>query len=176
MTVSTAGGSGNTVLTVVAVNGFNDTVNFSSASCTGLPAGATCSFGTPQVGASSTTTVTIMTSAMAAAPPAVRPLGSGRWTRGALASLAGAFALVIILLVTRGKNHRWSTAAACVVFLMAVGVAACGGGSSSSSGGGGGGGGGGTTTTAVEPVAVTITGTSTTGKVSHTTSVMLTAE
>jgi hypothetical protein len=113
---------------------------------------------------------------MAAAPPAVRPQGSGRWTRGAFASLACAFAIVIILLVTRGKNRRWSTAAACVVFLMAVGIAACGGGSSSSSGGGGGGGGGGTTVPAVEPVSVTITGTSTTGKVSHTTSVMLTAE
>ena len=176
MTVSTAGGSGNTVLTVVAVNGFSDTVNFSSASCTGLPAGATCSFGTSQVGASSTTTLTIMTSAMAAAPPAVRPQGFGRWTGGAFASLACVFAIVIILLVSRGKNRRWSTAAACVVFLMAVGVAACGSGSSSSSGGGGGGGGGGTTVPAVEPVSVTITGTSTTGKVSHTTSVMLTAE
>jgi subtilase family serine protease len=172
ITVSTAGGSGNTVLTILAVNGFNDTVNFSSASCTGLPAGATCSFGTSQVGAGSTTTLTIMTSAMAVAPPAVRPQGSGRWTRGAFASLACAFAIVIILLVTRGKNRRWSTAAACVVLLMAIGIAACGGGGSSSSGGGG----GGATTTAVEPVSVTITGMSTTGKVSHTTSVMLTAE
>ena len=176
ITVSTAGGSGNTVLSVLAVNGFNDTVNFTSSSCTGLPAGATCSFGTSQVGAGSTTTLTIMTGAMTVAPPSVRPLGFGRWTPGTFASLACAFAIVIILLVTRGKNRRWSTAAACVVFLMTVGIAACGGGSSSSSGGGGGGGGGGTTTTVVEPVSVTITGTSTTGKVVHTTSVMLTAE
>jgi subtilase family serine protease len=174
ITVSTAGGSGNTVLTVLAVNGFSDTVNFSSASCTGLPAGATCSFGTSQVGAGSTTTLTIMTSAMAAAPPAVHLQGSGRWTTGAFASLACAFTIAIILLVTRGKNRRWSAAAACAVFLMSIGIAACGGGSSSSSGGGGGG--GTTTTTAVEPESVTITGTSTTGKVSHTTNVMLTAE
>ena len=176
ITVSTAGGSGNTVLSVLAVNGFNDTVNFTSSSCTGLPAGATCSFGTSQVGAGSTTTLTIMTGAMAVAPPSVRPLGFGRWTPGTFASLACAFAIVIILLVTRGKSRRWSTATACVVFLMTVGIAACGGGSSSSSGGGGGGGGGGTTATVVEPVSVTITGTSTTGKVVHTTSVMLTAE
>jgi subtilase family serine protease len=176
ITVSTAGGSGNTVLTVLAVNGFNDTVNFSSASCTGLPAGATCSFGTSPVNAGSTTTLTIMTGAMATAPPAVRPIGSGRWTRGAFASLACVLALAVVLLITRGTNRRWSTAAACAVFLMTVGIAACGGGGSSSSGGGGGGGGGGTTTTVVEPVSVTITGISTTGKVSHTTSVMLTAE
>ena len=176
ITVSTAGGSGNTVLSVLAVNGFNDTVNFTSSSCTGLPAGATCSFGTSQVGAGSTTTLTIMTGAMAVAPPSVRPLGFGRWTPGTFASLACAFAIVIILLVTRGKNRRWSTAAACAVFLLSVGIAACGGGSSSSSGGGGGGGGGGTTTTVVEPVSVTITGTSTSGKVARTTSVMLTAE
>ena len=110
---------------------------------------------------------------MAVAPPSVRPLGFGRWTPGTFASLACAFAFVIILLVTRGKNRRWSTAAACAVFLLSVGIAACGGGSSSSSGGGGG---GGTTTTVVEPVSVTITGSSTAGKVAHTTSVMLTAE
>jgi subtilase family serine protease len=174
--VSTAGGSGNTVLSVLAVNGFNDTVKFTSSSCTGLPTGATCSFGTSQVSAGSSTTLTIMTSAMAVAPPSVRPLGFGRWTPGTFASLACAFAFVIILLVTRGKNRRWSTAAACAVFLLSVGIAACGGGSSSSSGGGGGGGGGGTTTTVVEPVSVTITGTSTSGKVARTTSVMLTAE
>jgi len=176
ITVSTAGGSGNTVLTVLAVNGFNDTVNFTSSSCTGLPAGATCSFGTSQVSAGSNTTLTIATSAAATAPRAIRPLGFGRWTTGTFASLACAFAITIILLITRGRNRRWSTAAACVVFLMSVGIAACGGGGSSSSGGGGGGGGGGGTTTVVEPVSVTITGTSTTGKVVHTTSVMLTAE
>jgi len=176
ITVSTAGGTGSTVLTVLAVNGFSDTVNFSSASCTGLPAGATCSFGTSPVSAGSTTTLMITTSATAAAPRSVRPLGSGRWTAGTIASLSCAFAIAIILFITRGKNRRWSTAAACAVFLLTVGIAACGGGGSSSSGGGGGGGGGGSTTTAVEPVSVTITGTSTTGKVSHTTSVMLTAE
>ena len=172
ITVSTAGGSGNTVLTVLAVNGFNDTVNFTSSSCAGLPAGATCSFGTAQVSAGSNTTLTIATSAAATAPRAIRPLGFGRWTTGTFASLACAFAITIILLITRGRNRRWSTAAACVVFLMSVGIAACGGGGSSSSGGGG----GGSTTTVVEPVSVTITGTSTTGKVVHTTSVMLTAE
>lgn len=176
VTVTTAGGTGSTVLTVLAVNGFSDTVNFSSSSCSGLPTGATCSFGTPQVNAGATTTLTITTGATATAPPSVKPLGFGRWTTGAFASLASAFAIAIIVLITRGKNRRWSTAAACAVFLLTVGIAACGGGGSSSSGGGGGGGGGGTTPTAVEPVAVTITGTSTTGKVSHTTTVLLTAE
>ena len=177
ITVSTAGGSGSTVLSVLAVNGFSDTVNFSSASCTGLPAGATCSFSASPVSAGSTTTLMITTGATATAPPATRPLGSGRWTTGTFASLACVLALAIILLVTRGKNRRWSTAAACAVFLLSVGIAACGGSGSSSSGGGGsGGGGGGTTAVVVEPVAVTITGTSTTGKVVHTTSVQLTAE
>jgi subtilase family serine protease len=175
ITVSTAGGSGSTVLSVLAVNGFSDTVNFSSTSCTGLPAGATCSFTVSPVSAGGTTTLTVTTSAAANAPPAIRPLGSGRWTVGTYASLISAFALAIILLITRGRNRRWSTAAACVVFLLSIGIAACGGGGSSSSGGGGSGGGG-TTAVVVEPVAVTITGTSTTGKVAHTTSVMLTAE
>jgi subtilase family serine protease len=176
VTVSTAGGTGNTVLTIVPLNNFNDTVAFSASSCSGLPTGATCNFSASPVSANGTTSLTITTAAAATAPPAVRPLGSGRWTVGTIASLACALAIAIILLITRSKNRRWSTAAACAVFLLTVGIAACGGGGSSSSGGGGGGGGGGSTTTVVEPVAVTITGTSTTGKVSHTTSVMLTAE
>jgi subtilase family serine protease len=174
VTVTTAGGTGSTALSVVAVNGFTDTVAFSPSSCSGLPTGATCSFSASPVNAGGTTTLTITTAAAATAPPSIRPLGLGRWTQGTFASLACVFAIAIILLIMRGKNRRWSTAAACSVFLMAVGIAACGGGGSSTSGGGGGGGGG--TTTVVEPVAVTITGTSTTGQVAHTTTVMLTAE
>ncbi len=173
--VSTAGGSGSTVLTVLAVNGFNDTVNFSSTSCSGLPAGASCSFTVSPVSANGTTTLMITTGSVATAPPSVRPLSSGRWTTGAFASLVCAFAIAIILLITRGKNRRWSTAAACAVFLLTVGIAACGGGGGGGGRGGGGGGGGGTTPV-VEPVSVTITGTSTTGKVSHTATVLLTAE
>lgn len=173
VTVTTTGGTGHTVLTVVAVNGFDDTVTFSPSSCSGLPSGATCSFSASPVNAGGTTTLTITTAAAAATPPAVRPLGVGRWTTGTFASLGCAFALAILLLITRGKNRRWSAAAAaCAVFLMAVGIAACGGGGSGSGGGGGGGGG----NTVVEPVAVTITGTSTAGQVAHTTTVLLTAE
>lgn len=173
ITISTAGGMMNTVLTIVPVNGFSDTVAFSPSSCSGLPTGATCSFTTSPVSANGTTTLTITTAAAAATPPAVRPLASSPWTTGTFVSLACAFAIAIaiILLITSSKNRRWSTAAACAVFLMAVGIAACGGGGSSSNpppppppp-------------NVVEPVAVTITGTSTAGKVSHTTSVMLTAE
>src|SRR5580658_10043440 len=173
VTVTTAGGTGSAVLTVVAVNGFTDTVAFSPSSCSGLPTGAACSFSASPVNAGGTTMLTITTAAAATAPPSIRPpSGFGRWTTGTFASLGCAFAIAIILLITRAKNRRWSTAA-CAVFLMAVGIAACGGGGTSSGGGGGGGGG---TTPAVEPVAVTITGTSTTGQVAHTTTVMLTSE
>ena len=171
VTVSAAGGTGNAVLTVVALNGFADTVAFSPSSCNGLPTGATCSFSASPVNAGGTTTLTITTAAAAATPPAVRPLGSGRWTVGTMASLACALAIAIILIISRSRNHRWSTAAACAVFLTAVGIAACGG-----SGSSGGGGGGGSTPTVVEPVSVTIAGTSSAGKVSHTTTVLLTAE
>jgi subtilase family serine protease len=173
VTVSTAGGTGSTVLTVLAVNGFSDTVNFSSSSCSGLPTGATCSFTTSPVSANGTTTLMFTTSGAGATPRAVRPLSAGRWSSNTMASFVCGFAIAIILLIIRAKNRRWSTAAACTVFLLSVGIAACGG-SGSSSGGGGGGGGG--TATVVEPVAVTITGTSTTGKVSHTATVLLTAE
>ena len=69
---------------------FNDTVDFSSTSCAGLPTGATCSFTNSPVSANGTTTLTI-TRRAAATPPAVRPLTSGRWTTGAFVSLACGF-------------------------------------------------------------------------------------
>ena len=53
-----AGASVTTTITVASTNGFSGTVNFS---CTGLPAGATCSFSPTTVTGSGTTTMTIAT-------------------------------------------------------------------------------------------------------------------
>ena len=176
LTVTTAGGTGDTVLTVVAVNGFNDTVTFSPASCSGLPTGATCAFSASPVNAGGKTTLTITTSAAAATPPSVRPLGFGCWTTGTFR---------IARLHIRDRNYfanhpRQESPLEHRRSLRRVSDDGRHRGMwrrrRRRRGGGGGGGGGGGTTPAIEPVAVTITGTSTTGQVAHTTTVMLTAE
>lgn len=169
VTITTGGGTGSTTLTTVPLNGFTDTVTYSSStSCSGMPSGVTCAFTS---NANGTTTLTFTNGNTSTAPPAARPLGPAAWTVRTIAPLACAFAIAMILVVTRRRNRRWSTAAACAVFLFVVGIAACGGGGSS------------TPPpppppppNVVEPVAVTITGTSTAGKVSHTTTIMLTVE
>jgi hypothetical protein len=82
--------------------------------------------------------------------------------------------IAILFFALRGRSRRWGVAAACIIFAAFIGLAGCGGGGSSSvpppppppppppA--------------AVVPVAVTITGTSTTGQVSHTTTIMLTVQ
>ena len=84
-----AGQSASATLTVTPVNG-SGTVNFTPSSCTGLPAGATCSF-TPGsvnfggVGGSGTTTLTISTAANMAAsgPSTITITGTASGTGGA---------------------------------------------------------------------------------------------
>jgi hypothetical protein len=172
--VASAGGSGTTTITVVPVNGFSDTVNFSASSCAGLPSGATCSFSSSPVSANGTTTLTIQTSAAGAVPPAALPNEPGAWRTPGIVALGGMLSIAILFFALRGRSRRWGVAAACIIFAAFIGLAGCGGGGSSSvpppppppppppA--------------AVVPVAVTITGTSTTGQVSHTTTIMLTVQ
>ncbi|HEV2207013.1 MAG TPA: S53 family peptidase [Candidatus Acidoferrales bacterium] len=58
--ITTSNGTGTTTITVVQVGSFGATsVDFSSASCSGLPSGASCSFSQPAVPGGQTTTLTI---------------------------------------------------------------------------------------------------------------------
>jgi subtilase family serine protease len=174
VTITTGGGTGNVTLTTVSLNNFSDTINYTNGtSCTGMPSGVTCAFVS---NANGTTTLTFTNTnssnvPFTVRPLKVRPLGPADWTLRTIAYLACAFAIAMIFVVTRRRNLRWSTAAACVIFLIFMGLVACGGGSS-------------TPPppppppppNVVEPVAVTITGTSATGNVKHTTTIMLTVE
>jgi|HubBroStandDraft_1064217.scaffolds.fasta_scaffold02425_4 subtilase family serine protease len=173
LTLAAGGGVGNVTLTTVPLNGFTDTVTYTNGtSCTGMPANVTCSF----VTANGSTTATFTNNNTSNVPPGVRlkvrPLGPTGWTVRTIAYLACALAMAMIFVFARRKNRRWSTAAACVALMLMMGIAACGGGSSSSNppppppppp-------------NVVQPVAVTITGTSATGHVNHTTTVMLTVD
>ena len=83
-----AGQSASATLTVAPVNG-SGTVNFTPSSCTGLPAGATCSFNPGSVtfggSGSGTTTLTISTAANMAAsgPQTITITGTASGTGGA---------------------------------------------------------------------------------------------
>ena len=63
ITVSAPGGSGNLTLTITANDGYNGTVSFSSSSCSGLPAGATCSFSPTSVTGGGASTLSVTTTA-----------------------------------------------------------------------------------------------------------------
>jgi Pro-kumamolisin, activation domain len=174
ITISSAGGSGTTAITVVPVNGFTDSVSFASSACSGLPSGTTCSFSSSSVAPNTPTTLKIQTTASGAVPLAVHPDRFAAWRVPGILALGCAISVAIFFFSLSRKNRRWGLAIASIVFLAFVGIAGCGGGSSSSGGGGGGGGGGGTG--AFGPQAVTITGTDTTTNTAHTTTVLLTVQ
>src|SRR5262249_2948188 len=67
ITVSKPGGSATNTLTITGQTGYNSTINFSNASCTGLPLYSKCAFSPASVGGSGSSTVTITTTAPSAA-------------------------------------------------------------------------------------------------------------
>jgi hypothetical protein len=115
-----AGGQGTVTLTITPQNGFSSAVILG---CSGLPAGASCSFNPASVTPAQTTTdvLTIAAPAKAAAIPAGLPLN---WSVGALA-----WGLCAVCLIRRRRPS------ALPLLLMAGAcfglISACGGGSSS---------------------------------------------
>jgi len=163
VTISSPGQQGTTVVTITPSGGFNQTITFSGASCSGLPAGASCSFSpasvTPDGGAVNTTMTMATTRASSAIP---------HWPLGQKQSLF--FALIVPGLLMLGptrRGKRWSARGAggmlmVLLFgLSMIGLNACGSGSSS---GGGGGTPGGT---------YTVTTTATASGLSHSTTLTL---
>ncbi len=150
------GGSGGLKLTITALDGYNGTINFASSSCSGLPAGASCSFSPAAVTGGGTTTLTVTTTASAAhlVRPGARP---GWW----LASFGSGLACVFFL---GGYSRRRGVVSLLLCALLVMGIG-CGGGNNS--------GGGSTTPAAPPPSASTPTGTSnvivtaTSGTLSH---------
>jgi hypothetical protein len=74
-----AGQSASILLTVAPVNGSTQTINFTAASCSGLPAGTSCSFNPTSVGPldgthSQTTTLTISSAANMAIPSGLQAI------------------------------------------------------------------------------------------------------
>ena len=115
-----AGGQGTVTFTLTPQNGFNSTVTFA---CSGLPAGASCSFNPTSVTPTQSTSdvLTIAVPANSAALPAGL---RSTWPVSALA-----LGLSLVGLIRRRRRPAWLLLmTACASFGL---VAACGGGSSS---------------------------------------------
>ena len=126
ITIASPGGSGSVVLTVTGQPGYSGTINFTAASCAGLPRESTCSFNPASITNSGSTTLTISTTA----PHSARLEGPGWWTTSLGATLAGIF-----LLGSGSRRRVWSRLLALMAVASLVTIASCGGGSSGSGGG-----------------------------------------
>jgi hypothetical protein len=129
-----AGGTATTTLTITGANGYNGTINFSAASCTGLPAGTSCSFNPASVGpGNGTTTLTLTNTGGGMLVPAGRQnTPATRAGAGRLMLLFLCFALLWLGIQAGRRRLRWSVVASLLVVGCLMGIAACGGGSSSS--------------------------------------------
>ena len=152
ITISSPGGSGSLTLTIVGDTGYNSTINFTAASCTGLPLRAQCSFNPQSVTGSGSTTLTVITSA----PRSARNQ-FGTFTAGFL------FAAVLLCGVSR-RRLRASLLSIMIIGTISVGTS-CGGGSSAQT----------VQHTPGTPLGSTIvTVSATAGSISHSTSFTLT--
>ncbi len=173
-TATVARGQSATYTLSVTLNGFNTAV---SLACSGLPAGATCSF-TPNpltpAGSAATSTLTISTTAASAGilPPAFKPITPiyALWLPFSALGLLG----LVVLPQRKPTRKSWlpSKEAALflvVLFALVLGIA-CGGSSRTPSGGTG----GNTTGTPVGTYTVVVSGAS--GSLQKTTSLTLTVQ
>jgi N-acetylneuraminic acid mutarotase len=147
-----AGQSASTIVSITSLNGFASTVSFS---CTGLPAGASCSFSPSTVtpsGATATTTLTVTTSSTTA-----------NLRRGFGNQLPGATLVIAFCICTWKRRKRLQVHLQVAALLVGLSlINGCGSGAASSS------------STQPPPVTATVTVTATAGSLQHSTTVSLT--
>jgi len=123
--ITAPGSSGSLTLTVGALDGYTGTIAFSSTSCSGLPAGAKCSFSPSSIAGGGTTTLTVTTTAATAAT--LRPSnnhGLGWWATLSTTGLAG----LVWLGIPTKRRRSFHLLALLFCALIVAGVG-CGGGS-----------------------------------------------
>jgi hypothetical protein len=123
ITIARPGGSGTATLTVTGQPGYSGSINFSAASCVGLPRESTCTFNPASVTNSGTTTLTVSTTAAHSA----RLEGPAWWTTSVGVALAG--------MVLLGNGSRRRRLLSLISLSCLITIASCGGGDSHSSGG-----------------------------------------
>ncbi len=140
VTIGSPGQQGTATITITPAGGFGQTITFSSASCSGLPAGAGCTFSPssvkPNTGAVSTI-LTITTTAQSSATTH-SPL------RRQSVFLALLLPAVLMLLPAKQKRRRFLQYLGAPLLLLCVlsslGLCGCGGGGAGNGGGGASGG------------------------------------
>ena len=113
------GGSVSNSLTITGQSGYNNTINFTSASCSGLPSLTTCSFSPPSVIGSGNTIVTLKTTAPSSAA-----------LRGISFTGVGFVFAGVLLMGVPSRRLRSYAALSVVLCVLAIASVACGGGSS----------------------------------------------
>ncbi len=119
-------------LTITGINGFNGTVNFSPASCSGLPSDTICAFSPASVSGSGVSNLTILTTAPSMnLPRTYNPPGRIDLWRTVGGSTLACLALIILLQQGVSKRLRYRYAAFAVLSLTCL-IAAfgCNGGGS----------------------------------------------
>ena len=151
-----AGQSGTTTLTVTGKTSYNGTINFTAASCSGLPSLATCSFSPASVKGSGKTTITVSTTA----PHSAALQHFGIWASG-----GGLLAGVLLMGMPGGKQRRRFVGLLAATFLVTL--VGCGG---------GGGGGSRPPIPGTPPGTYTVTVSATSAGLTHTTAFTLTVQ
>jgi hypothetical protein len=163
VTIQSPGDSGSLTLTITSLDGYNGTINFSSSSCSGLPAGAKCTFKPASVTGSGSTVLTVTTTGSTAQlmPPIRHPLW---WIATMGVGISGIF------LFGGCGRRRVGTVLALTICAFSITAIGCGGGN------------GGGTTSSTPPSSPTAAGTSTvvvtatSGTLKHTLSFKLAVE
>ena len=116
-----AGQSASATITIAPVNGSTQTVSFGTSSCSGLPAGATCSFSPTSVTLdgtnSQTVTVTVTTPAYMAIPSGPIPIT----VSGAASGTGGASQSTTINLAVTATNQSFVLSTTATTFPVAIG-------------------------------------------------------
>ena len=162
----TPGAAGVFEIYVQGQSNYAGTINFSSASCSGLPAESACNFSPASLAGAGYTNLTITTTA-----PHALAANLGGHSHSTLWLLGIGIPFAALLLPGPSRRQAWRSLATCVVLGILCSSLGCGG----SSGNGGGGGGGSTdpgTPSGTYPV--TITATSGSGSSATTHSLTLT--
>ncbi len=121
--------SGTIPLTITSLNGFTGTFTPSSAACSALPGGSSCSFSPSSltVSPANPTATTMVTVTIASAGQMV----AGRMDRSRWPEIIGTLTLLSVCglaIILFGVPHRWSAALALAVFSLLVAAFGCGGG------------------------------------------------
>jgi hypothetical protein len=159
ITIAKSGGSGTAVLTITGQPGYNGSINFSAASCSGLPRESACSFNPASVANSGSTTLTVSTTAARS----TRLEGPAWWTTSFGATLAGVF-----LLGSGSRRRAWRRLLSLMAVTCLITIASCGGGGGSSSSG--------NTDPGTPAGSSTVTVTATSGTLTHTIMFTLTVQ